>query len=142
MSTTAQARLDAAVLQESDATTERLERLFSRLFMGLVYPQIWEDPVVDMTALQIAPGDNLVCIASGSCNMMSYLTAGPAAVTAVDLSPAHVALGRLKLAAARSLPVPSSGTNSEKRANDLRYEPRSVRALPSSCARRHSALRA
>ena len=104
MSTTAQARLDAAVLQESDATTERLERLFSRLFMGLVYPQIWEDPVVDMTALQIAPGDNLVCIASGSCNMMSYLTAGPAAVTAVDLSPAHVALGRLKLAAARSLP--------------------------------------
>ncbi len=104
MSTTAQARLDAAVLQESDATTGRLERLFSRLFMGLVYPQIWEDPVVDMTALQIAPGDNIVCIASGSCNMMSYLTAGPTSVTAVDLSPAHVALGRLKLAAARSLP--------------------------------------
>ncbi|MDE4173191.1 DUF3419 family protein [Phaeobacter sp. PT47_59] len=104
MTQTAQARLDAAVLQDSDATTGWLERLFSRLFLGLVYPQIWEDPVVDMEALQIAPGDNLVCIASGSCNLMSYLTAGPASVAAVDLSPAHIALGRLKLAAARSLP--------------------------------------
>lgn len=104
MSSTAQAQLDAAVLQEGDAATGRLERLFSRLFLGLVYPQIWEDPVVDMEALEIAPGDNLVCIASGSCNLLSYLTAGPASVTAVDLSPAHVALGRLKLAAARRLP--------------------------------------
>ena len=104
MSTTVQARLNDAVLQDSDATTGRLERLFSRLFTGLVYPQIWEDPVVDMEALQIKRGDHLVCIASGSCNLMSYLTAGPASVTAVDLSPAHVALGRLKLAAARGLP--------------------------------------
>ncbi|MBD3625088.1 MAG: DUF3419 family protein [Rhodobacteraceae bacterium] len=102
--TTVQARLDAAVLQQTDATTGQLERLFSRLFLGLVYPQIWEDPVVDMAALQLGPDDNLVCIASGSCNMMSYLTAGPASVTAVDLSPAHVALGRLKLAAAQRLP--------------------------------------
>lgn len=102
--TTVQARLDAAVLQQTDAATGQLERLFSRLFLGLVYPQIWEDPVVDMEALQLGPEDNLVCIASGSCNMMSYLTAGPASVTAVDLSPAHVALGRLKLAAAQHLP--------------------------------------
>ena len=69
--TTVQARLDAAVLQQTDATTGQLERLFSRLFLGLVYPQIWEDPVVDMAALQLGPDDNLVCIASGSCNMMS-----------------------------------------------------------------------
>ncbi|WP_027245013.1 DUF3419 family protein [Leisingera daeponensis] len=104
MSSTAQAQLEAAVLQQGDAATGRLERLFSRLFLGLVYPQIWEDPVVDMQALEIAPGDNLVCIASGSCNVLSYLTAGPASVTAVDLSPAHVALGRLKLAAVQTLP--------------------------------------
>ncbi|MEY8829667.1 DUF3419 family protein [Sedimentitalea sp. XS_ASV28] len=104
MSQSAQIQLDAAILQNGDAATGWLERLFSRLFLGLVYPQIWEDPVVDMDALEIAPEDNLVCIASGSCNLLSYLTAGPASVTAVDLSPAHVALGRLKLAAARSLP--------------------------------------
>lgn len=104
MTISAQAQLDAAVLQDTDATTGRLEKLFARLFTGLVYPQIWEDPVVDMAALQIQPEDNLICIASGGCNMMSYLTAGPASVTAVDLSPAHVALGRLKLAAAQNLP--------------------------------------
>ena len=104
MNSSAQAQLDAAVLQDGDAATGWLERLFSRLFLGLVYPQIWEDPVVDMEALEISAEDNLVCIASGSCNLMSYLTAGPASVTAVDLSPAHVALGKLKLTAAQALP--------------------------------------
>ena len=69
-----------------------------------MYAQIWEDPVIDMEALNIGPDDHLVCIASGSCNTMSYLTANPARITAVDLSPAHVALGRLKKAGARNLP--------------------------------------
>ncbi|MEM1129844.1 MAG: DUF3419 family protein [Pseudomonadota bacterium] len=80
------------------------ERLFSRLFTGLVYAQIWEDPVADAAGLGLGPEDDLVCIASGGCNLMSYLTWAPASVSAVDLSPAHVALVRLKLAAARSLP--------------------------------------
>ncbi|MEO1314597.1 MAG: DUF3419 family protein [Pseudomonadota bacterium] len=98
-------QLGAAVHQnEPLSRTGALERLFSSLFKGLVYPQIWEDPVVDMDALQIGPSDNLVCIASGGCNVMSYLTAGPASVTAVDLSPAHVALNRLKAAAALHMP--------------------------------------
>ena len=98
------AQLGDAVHQ-SDALTAAgmLERLFSRLFRGLVYAQIWEDPVVDMAALRIGEGDNIVCIASGGCNMMSYLTARPNSIMAVDLSPAHVALGRLKLAAAQQL---------------------------------------
>ena len=57
-----------------------------------------------MEALAIGPEDNIVCIASGGCNMLSYLTAGPASITAVDLLPAHVALNRMKLAAAAHLP--------------------------------------
>ncbi|SEN77895.1 S-adenosylmethionine-diacylglycerol 3-amino-3-carboxypropyl transferase [Loktanella fryxellensis] len=80
-----------------------LERLFARLFTGLVYPQIWEDPVADMSALHLAPGADMFCIASGGCNVMSYLTLRPGTITAVDLSPAHVALGRLKIAAAQHL---------------------------------------
>ena len=32
-----------------------LERLFAKAFEGLVYPQIWEDPLVDMAALEIGP---------------------------------------------------------------------------------------
>ncbi|MEM9641832.1 MAG: DUF3419 family protein [Pseudomonadota bacterium] len=95
-----------AAVHQSDALSKTgvLERMFSSLFKGMVYPQIWEDPVADMNALRIQSGDNLVCIASGGCNVMSYLTAGPASVTAVDLSPAHVALNRLKAAAAIHLP--------------------------------------
>ena len=80
------------------------ERLFSFLFRGLVYPQIWEDPVVDMDALSIRRTDHIVAIASGGCNVMSYLCAQPAHVTAVDLNNAHVALVRLKRAAAANLP--------------------------------------
>ena len=74
------------------------------LFRGLVYPQIWEDPVVDMDALSITPTDHVVSIASGGCNAMSYLCAKPAKVTALDLNGAHVALLRLKQAAAINLP--------------------------------------
>jgi len=81
-----------------------LERLFTFAFRGLVYPQIWEDPVVDMAALQIRPEDHMVAIASGSCNILSYLTANPARISGVDLNGAHIALGNLKLAALRHLP--------------------------------------
>ena len=76
-----------------------LERMFTLAFSGLVYPQIWEDPVVDMEALALQPSDHLVAIASGSCNILSYLTADPAKVSAIDLNGAHIALGHLKLAA-------------------------------------------
>ncbi len=80
------------------------ERLFTLAFSGLVYPQIWEDPEVDLAALALTPDDHVVAIASGSCNVLSYLTADPARISAVDLNGAHIALGRLKLAALRHLP--------------------------------------
>ncbi len=57
-----------------------------------------------MEALAIKPHESLVAIASGGCNVMSYLTADPAKITAVDLNGAHTALLRLKLRAARDLP--------------------------------------
>lgn len=81
-----------------------LERAFTFAFRGLVYAQIWEDPVVDMEALEITPDSHVVTIASGGCNVFSYLTADPARITAVDLNPAHIALNRLKQAAALHLP--------------------------------------
>ena len=81
-----------------------LELLFTWLFRGLVYPQIWEDPEIDMEALAITPECHIVAIASGGCNILSYLIANPARITAVDLNKAHVALNCLKLAAARRLP--------------------------------------
>jgi S-adenosylmethionine-diacylglycerol 3-amino-3-carboxypropyl transferase len=81
-----------------------LERLFERLFRGLVYTQIWEDPEIDLEALALEPDCHVVAIASGGCNVLSYLTANPVHITAVDLSRAHVALNRLKLVAATRLP--------------------------------------
>lgn len=79
------------------------ERAFTLAFSDLVYAQIWEDPVVDMRALALEPGLRMVTIASGGCNLQSYLTAAPIELTAVDLNTAHVALNRLKLAAVRNL---------------------------------------
>ncbi|MGA7973661.1 MAG: DUF3419 family protein, partial [Pseudolabrys sp.] len=78
-----------------------LEFLFAWMFKGLVYPQIWEDPEIDIEALAIAPDSHVVAIASGGCNILSYLIADPKQITAIDLNKAHVALNRLKLAAAR-----------------------------------------
>ncbi len=104
-STTVSTQLSSAVHQNAALSKEGLlERMFSRFFHGLVYAQIWEDPVCDMEALELGENDNVVCIASGGCNVMSYLVANPASIVAVDLSPAHVALNKLKLTAAQNLP--------------------------------------
>ncbi len=82
-----------------------LERLFTMAFGGLVYPQIWEDPVVDLEAMELSSDHRVITIASGGCNALSYMTASPASLIAVDLNPAHIALTRLKLEAARHLPL-------------------------------------
>lgn len=98
--------LKRAAVRSSRASREgMLERLFAFAFDGLVYPQIWEDPVVDMAAMQLTSDHHVVAIASGGCNVMSYLTAGPARITAVDLNVAHLSLLELKLKAARHLPA-------------------------------------
>ena len=81
-----------------------LERAFTFAFRGLVYAQIWEDPAVDLEALAVTPDCHIVQIASGGCNVLSYLTADPRAITAVDLNTAHIALNKLKVAAAQQLP--------------------------------------
>lgn len=102
-------RLSAAVHRHKAVSREGLtERLFTWLFTGLVYPQIWEDPEVDMAAMGLHPGmsadTRIVTIASGGCNALSYLTAAPVRVTALDLNPTHVALVKLKLSGAAHLP--------------------------------------
>ena len=81
-----------------------LERIFTLMFQGFVYNQIWEDPSVDLDALKLQPHHRLVTIASAGCNVLNYLTAAPARIFAVDLNPHHVALTKLKLAALAYLP--------------------------------------
>lgn len=99
------ALLDRAAHQRP-ATTKRgaLERLFTLMFSGFVYNQIWEDPRVDLEALDLKAHHRLITIASGGCNVLNYLTAGPKQIIAVDLNPNHIALTRLKLQALEHLP--------------------------------------
>jgi S-adenosylmethionine-diacylglycerol 3-amino-3-carboxypropyl transferase len=78
------------------------DRLFAFWFRRLVYTQIWEDPEADLAALRLPVGSTIVTISSGGCNALSYLTARPAQVYAVDLNEAHLALLKLKLAGIRA----------------------------------------
>src|SRR4029077_17063675 len=78
------------------------DRLFAFWFRRLVYTQIWEDPEADLAALQLRVGSTIVTISSGGCNALSYLTAQPAQVYAVDLNEAHLSLLKLKLAGIRA----------------------------------------
>ncbi|MFN7011634.1 MAG: DUF3419 family protein [Allorhizobium sp.] len=98
-------KLKNALLQHKPLSRDGLsERLFELLFSGLVYAQIWEDPDVDMDAMELAEGHSIVTIGSGGCNMLAYLSRHPSRIDVVDLNPNHVALNRLKLAAFRHMP--------------------------------------
>jgi S-adenosylmethionine-diacylglycerol 3-amino-3-carboxypropyl transferase len=98
-------RLKGALLQHRALSLDGMsERLFGLLFSGLVYPQIWEDPDVDLAAMELRPEHNIATIASGGCNMLSYLAKGPAAIDVADLNASHIALNRLKIAAFAHLP--------------------------------------
>ena len=78
------------------------DRMYAFWCRRLVYTQIWEDPEADLAALQLPLGSTIVTISSGGCNALSYLTAQPAQVYAVDLNQAHLALLKLKLAGIRA----------------------------------------
>jgi len=78
------------------------DRIYAFWLRRLVYTQIWEDPEADLAALQLPLGSTIVTVSSGGCNALSYLTAQPAQVYAVDLNEAHLALLKLKLAGIRA----------------------------------------
>jgi S-adenosylmethionine-diacylglycerol 3-amino-3-carboxypropyl transferase len=94
--------VDAVLGEAQNEKKFRLsDRLFAALFNHLVYPQIWEDPEVDLKALELKDGEHVVAIASGGCNLLNMLTAADIRISALDLSKAHIALNRLKHAAIR-----------------------------------------
>jgi S-adenosylmethionine-diacylglycerol 3-amino-3-carboxypropyl transferase len=92
---------DAVRNSRGQAEATIWDRLFAFWFRRLVYTQIWEDPEADLAALQLPLGSTIVTISSGGCNALSYLTAQPAQVYAVDLNEAHLSLLKLKLAGFR-----------------------------------------
>jgi S-adenosylmethionine-diacylglycerol 3-amino-3-carboxypropyl transferase len=96
-------RLIADVVRSRDEAEATVwGRLYAFWLRRLVYTQIWEDPVADLAALRLPIGSTIVTLSSGGCNALSYLTARPAQVYAVDLNEAHLALVKLKLAGLRA----------------------------------------
>src|SRR5246127_998941 len=98
------AQLIADVVRHESAQDESKiwDRIYAFWLRRLVYTQIWEDPEADLAALQLPLGSTIVTISSGGCNALSYLTAQPAQVYAVDPNQAHLSLLKLKLAGIRA----------------------------------------
>jgi len=99
------AQLIADAVRNGEAQDEPTiwNRIYAFWLRRLVYTQIWEDPEADLAALQLPLGSTIVTISSGGCNALSYLTAQPAQVYAVDPNETHLALLKLKLAGIRVL---------------------------------------
>jgi len=83
------------VLRSEIARTMALDRVR--------YSQVWEDHRVLSEGLAIAAGDDVLSIASSGCNVFALLLAGARSVTAIDMSPAQIALVELKIAGIRQL---------------------------------------
>ena len=97
--------LQTAVQTESLSSSQGvLQKLFAVWFDAFVYNQIWEDPRVDVQALQLDENSRVLTISSGGCNALNYLLENPESVTAVDLNRHHIYLLNLKLAALKHLP--------------------------------------
>src|ERR1700733_8665984 len=92
---------DAVRNSRAEGEASVWDRLFAFWFRRLVYTQIWEDPEADLAALRLPVGSTIVTISSGGCNALSYLTARPAQIFAVDLNEAHLSLLKLKVAGLR-----------------------------------------
>ena len=104
MSTTSEALKTAVQQQPVSSAKGFQQRLFRAWFNSFIYNQIWEDPALDMKALDLQPDSQVLTIASGGCNVLNYLTASPARIVAIDLNPYHLSLTRLKLSAMEHLP--------------------------------------
>ena len=72
-------------------------------FSIIRYALCWEDADILLEALQVAPDDVCLSIASAGDNTLSLLSQGPRRVVAIDLSPAQIACLELRVAAFRHL---------------------------------------
>src|SRR5215203_998538 len=93
-------------VQRKEASKKQsvLQKLFAVWFDAFVYNQIWEDPRVDLQALELNRDSRVLTISSGGCNALNYLLENPQSVTAVDLNRHHIYLLNLKIAALEFLP--------------------------------------
>jgi S-adenosylmethionine-diacylglycerol 3-amino-3-carboxypropyl transferase len=97
--------LEAVKQKDASKKQSILQKLFAVWFDAFVYNQIWEDPRVDLKALNLDENSRVLTISSGGCNALNYLLESPESVTAVDLNRHHIFLLNLKLTALKNLPA-------------------------------------
>jgi S-adenosylmethionine-diacylglycerol 3-amino-3-carboxypropyl transferase len=73
------------------------------VFDRLLFSQCWEDPQLDIDALDLKSEHTLFVVTSGGCNCLSLATREPARIIAVDLNATQNFLLELKIAGARVL---------------------------------------
>ncbi|MGH9819380.1 MAG: DUF3419 family protein, partial [Pyrinomonadaceae bacterium] len=116
------------VLNKSVSTRQGiLQKLFALWFDAFVYNQIWEDPRIDLQALELNENSRILTISSGGCNALNYLARCPESVTAVDLNRHHIYLLNLKIASIKGLSTHEEffeffGFGKGKRARELYKE--------------------
>ncbi len=84
-------------------TTHPSEILDRPVFERLLFSQCWEDPQLDMDALDVRPEHVLLSVTSGGCNTLSLATLEPERIIAVDLNATQNFLLEFKIAGARVL---------------------------------------
>lgn len=104
MSKNEQLVLEAVRQKQVSAKQSILQKLFAVWFDAFVYNQIWEDPRVDLKALELDGKSRVLTISSGGCNALNYLIENPKSITAVDLNRHHIYLLNLKITALKNLP--------------------------------------
>lgn len=63
--------LDSVVTRRLFTSQGLMQRLFAFWFDAFVYNQIWEDPRVDLEALELGTDSRVLTISSGGCNALN-----------------------------------------------------------------------
>ena len=69
----------------------------------LVFTHNWEDPESDRAALEIQPGNTVLAITSGGCNVLGALLADPKTIHSIDINSSQSYMLELKIAAIKAL---------------------------------------
>jgi S-adenosylmethionine-diacylglycerol 3-amino-3-carboxypropyl transferase len=96
--------IEVSAAHPNTGSSRALDWIFGCMFRGLIYNQVWEDPLVDLAALSLNADHRIVMIGSAGCNALAYLSADVKRIDAVDINAAHRALFSLKRTALERLP--------------------------------------
>jgi len=69
----------------------------------IIFNTVWEDPRLDIEALNITEDDTILTISSAGCNALCLLLQNPKQIYLVDRNPCQHALVELKIAAIKNL---------------------------------------